>query len=133
MIFDLILLIFLQPFISFIFFFLPPLLNSFFKNKLKELNLKLLFYSLLTDLIFIKPFGFFMLLTSISFLIISFLESFIAPQKIYQKLFFLLIFNLIFISVFLFFQKALILNLLIKFLIFNLIFQLGYLLIQKEL
>lgn len=124
MILPLSLLIFFQPIFSSIFFLFPFLLKNFFQNKIKLLFLQLIFLSFISDIIFIKPLGFFLFLTSFSFLLITLLEKFLDHQYFYQKLIFLLIFNLAFLVLFFYFSgipfsffpfiKIFILNLLIQ-------------------
>lgn len=103
MVFDLILLIFFQPFLGYVFVFLPPLIIDFLNNNLKPFKLKLFTLTFLTDLIFIKPFGFFLFLTAISFLILYFLNRFISYHFLWQGFIFIFVFNLVFINLFLFF------------------------------
>lgn len=127
MIFDLILLIFLQPFWGYLFIFLAPLIVSFLSNNLDSFKIKLFTFTFLTDLIFIKPLGFFLFLTAISFLIIYFLGKFISYDSLWQGLIFILIFNLIFISLFFFFiNQKLFTKIFFVILILNIIFQLVY-------
>jgi hypothetical protein len=131
MIFNLILLIFLQPTFTSVFIFLAPILNYFFKDKIKELTLSLIFLSFITDLIFIKPLGFFLLITSFSLFLICLLEKFLGHHYFYQKIIHLLLFNVIFLLLFFFlsFNKIISLDLFLKFLIFNIIFQIIYIII----
>ncbi|GIW67297.1 MAG: hypothetical protein KatS3mg096_165 [Candidatus Parcubacteria bacterium] len=132
MILDLLFLIFIQPLVISIFFFLAPVLKYFFQNKNEKLILNLVIFSLITDLIFIKPLGFFLLITSLALFLISLLEKFLGTTYFYQKLIYLLIFNLIFLGLFLYLTtKQIFVPFLLKFLIFNIIFQLIYLFIRK--
>jgi len=128
MIFNLILLIFLQPLLTSVFIFLGPVLNYFFKEKIKQLILSLILFSFITDLIFIKPLGFFLLITSFSLLLICLLEKFLGHQHFYQRIIYLLLFNTIFLFLFFFlgFGKISIFAFFLKFLIFNIIFQVIY-------
>lgn len=128
MIFDLILIFFFQSIFPSIFLLLAPVLNEFFNSRLKELNLKIILYSFLTDLFFLKPFGFFLFLASFSFLLLSFLEKVLNYDKFYQRLIFLLSFNLVFVGGFLFlsFAKAN-LQIFLKIFFLNIIFQVIYL------
>ena len=134
MIFDFFLILIFQPILGSFFFFLAPLLFDFFKNRLKELNFKIFVYSFLTDLIFLKPLGFFLLLASMSFLLLSFLEKFLSYHKFYQYLLFLILFNIFFLSSF-FYLTSLKINwqVFIKIFLFNLIFQIIYLVIKNLL
>ncbi len=100
---SLFLVIFLQPFFPSLFFFLLPILNDFFQNKIKELVFVLIFLSLLTDLIFLKQPGFFLVLTSFSLLIITFLEKILSSYFFYHKLIYLICFNLVFLFLFFYF------------------------------
>jgi len=131
MIFNLIFLILIQPLFTSFFFFLAPILNYFFKDKMRELTFNLIFLSFLTDLIFIKPLGFFLLITSFSILILCLLEKFLGHNYFYQKIIYLLLFNLIFLSLFFFlsFKQIFSLSLFLKFLIFNLFFQSVYIIV----
>ncbi len=131
MIFELIFIIFFQPLLSSIFLFLAPIVNDYFKSSPK-INFKIILYTFISDLIFIKPIGFFLFLTSLSLLLISLLEKFINPEKFYQQIIFLFIFNLIFFFIFnfLIFNKI---NFLIfdKIFLVNFIFQVAYLKIRS--
>ena len=128
MILDLILILFFQPFFLSIFVFLAPLLFCFFFSKLKELNFKIFIYSFLMDLLFIKPLGFFLLVSSSCFLLLSLLEKFLSRERFYERMFFLLIFNILFLLGFLFLSSS---NLnfqsFLKIVFFNFLFQLIYL------
>jgi hypothetical protein len=132
MIFNLILLIFLQPLLTSVFVFLGPVLNYFFKEKIKELVLSLILLSLITDIIFIKPLGFFLSIASFSFFLICLLEKFLGHQHFYQKLIYLFLFNLIYFFSFFFlsFGKIVPTAFFLKFLIFNIIFQVVYIIIS---
>ena len=135
MIFNLILLIFLQPLFNYVFIFLGTVLNYFFKDKIKKLTLSLIFLSLITDIIFIKPLGFFLFITSFSIFLICLLEKFLSHQHFYQKIIYLFLFNIIYLSLFFFlnFGKIVSSVLFLKFLIFNIIFQVIYLVIYSLL
>jgi hypothetical protein len=135
MIFSLILIIFLQSLFTSVFIFLGPVLNYFFKNKIKELILSLIFLSLITDIIFIKPLGFFLFIASFSIFLICLLEKFLSHQHFYQKLIYLFLFNIIYLFLFFFlsFGKIVSSALFLKFLIFNIIFQVIYLVIYSLL
>jgi len=135
MIFNLILLIFLQPLFASVFIFLGPVLNYFFKEKIKELTLSLISLSLITDIIFIKPLGFFLFIASFSIFLICLLEKFLGHQHFYQKLIYLFLFNVIYLFLFFFlsFGKIVSSVLFLKFLIFNIIFQIVYLVIYSLL
>jgi hypothetical protein len=135
MIFSLILIIFLQSLFTSVFIFLGPVLNYFFKNKIKELTLSLIFLSLITDIIFIKPLGFFLFIASFSIFLICLLEKFLSHQQFYQKLIYLFLFNIIYLFLFFFlsFGKIVSSVLFLKFLIFNIIFQVIYLVIYSLL
>lgn len=127
MIFDLVILLF-QPIFSSVFIFLLPVLYEFFNSNLKELNLKIIFYSFLTDLLFLRPLGFFLFLTSFSFLILSFLEKIFDYAKIYQRIIFLFSFNVVFIVGFLFLSSVKAnFQFFFRIFLFNIIFQLFYL------
>jgi len=128
MIFNLIFLIFLQPLFDSVFIFLGPVLNYFFKEKIKELNLSLILFSLITDIIFVKPLGFFLFITSFSIFLICLLEKFLGHQHFYQKLIYLFLFNIIYLFLFFFFSFGKIVSsvFFLKFLIFNIIFQAIY-------
>ncbi len=131
MIFDLILILFFQPLLTFIFFLLAPLVDDFFKNKIDRLSLKVIIYSFLSDLVFLKPLGFFLFISSFSILILTILEKFIPPRLFYQKFFFLFIFNLFFLFLFFFLSfKQLSFFLFFKILFLNLLFQIIYLIIK---
>jgi hypothetical protein len=135
MIFNLILLIFLQPLFNSVFIFLGPVLNYFFKEKIKELVLSLILFSLITDIIFIKPLGFFLFITSFSIFLICLLEKFLDHQHFYQRLIYLFLFNIIYLFLFFFlsFGKIAFSTLFLKFLIFNIIFQAFYIIIYSLL
>jgi hypothetical protein len=135
MIFNLILLIFLQPLFTSVFIFLGPVLSYFFKEKIKELTLSLIFFSLITDIIFIKPLGFFLFIASFSIFLICLLEKFLGHQHFYQKLIYIFLFNIIFLFLFFFlsFGKIVSSVFFLKFLIFNIIFQVIYLVIHSLL
>ncbi len=134
MILDLILIILFQPIFNSFFFFLPPLLKDFFQEKLKKLNFKIILYTFLSDLLFIKPLGFFFFLVSFCFLILALLEKFIPPFPFYQKILFLFIFNSIFLSLFLLFNfKFIFLGFFFKLFFLNLFFQIIYLVIKNFL
>jgi hypothetical protein len=135
MIFNLILIIFLQPLFTSVFIFLGPVLSYFLKEKIKELTLSLIFLSLITDIIFIKPLGFFLFITSFSIFLICLLEKFLGHQHFYQKLIYLFLFNFIFLLSFFFisFGKIASLVFFLKFLIFNIIFQAIYITIYSFL
>jgi len=130
MILNLGLIIFFQPLTSSLFIFLAPILNYFLKDKTKDLILNLIFLSLITDIIFIKPLGFFFLITSLTFFLVSLIENFLGYNYFYQKLIYIFLINLIFLLLFFFFSfgKIFDLMLFLKFLIFNIIFQIIYLL-----
>jgi hypothetical protein len=132
MIFNLILSTFLQLLFTSVFIFLGPVLNYFFKEKIKKLTLSLILFSLITDIIFIKPLGFFLLITSFSVFLICLLEKFLDHQYFYQKLFYLFLFNTIFLFLFFFLSFGKIFSPLffLKFLIFNIIFQVVYIIIS---
>jgi hypothetical protein len=132
MIFNLILLIFLQPLFTSVFIFLGPVLSYFFKEKIKKLNLNLIFLSLIIDIIFIKPLGFFLFIASFSIFLICLLEKFLSHQYFYQKIIYLFLFNIIYLSLFFFlsFGKIISSVLFLKFLIFNIIFQVVYMIID---
>ncbi len=132
MILDFFLLIILQPIFSSLFFFLAPLFFDFFKARLKELNFKIFIYSFLTDLIFLKPLGFFLILSSFPFLFLSFVEKFLNYNKFHQRIFFLILFNFIFLIGF-FYLSGIKANIQIfaKIFLFNLIFQIIYLEIKN--
>lgn len=127
MIFDLILLIFFQPFWGYLFIFLAPLIVDFLSDNLNSFKIKLFTFTFLTDVIFVKPLGFFLLLTAISFLILYFLGRFISYDSLRQGFIFILIFNFVFTSLFLFFLNQRLFSK-IFFIIFisNIIFQLVY-------
>jgi hypothetical protein len=127
MIFNLILLIFLQPLFTSVFIFLGPVLSYFFKEKIKELTLSLIFLSLITDIIFIKPLGFFLFIASFSIFLICLLEKFLGHQHFYQKLIYLFLFF------FLSFGKIVSSVFFLKFLIFNIIFQVIYIVLHSLL
>jgi hypothetical protein len=131
MIFNFLLLIIIQPLIGHIFIFLAPLLSYFFKGKIKELNLSLIFLTLIADLIFIKQLGFFLLITSLSLLLISLLEKFLDHNYLYQKLIYLSLFNIVFAALFFFlgFGKITLDMTFLKVVIYNIIFQLLYVII----
>jgi len=135
MIFNLILLIFLQPLFTSVFIFLGPILSYFFKEKIKELTISLIFLSLITDIIFIKPLGFFLLITSSSIFLICLLEKFLDHQYFYQKLIYIFLFNIIFLLLFFFlsFGKIVSSVFFLKFLIFNIIFQAIYITVHSLL
>jgi hypothetical protein len=135
MIFNLIFLIFLQPLFDSVFIFLGPILNYFFKEKIKELNLSLILFSLITDIIFVKPLGFFLFITSFSIFLICLLEKFLGHQHFYQKLIYLFLFNIIYLFLFFFFSFGKIVSsaFFLKFLIFNIIFQAIYIIIYSLL
>jgi hypothetical protein len=135
MIFNLILLIFLQSLFNSVFIFLGTVLNYFFKDKIKELTLSLILFSLITDIIFIKPLGFFLFITSFSIFLICLLEKFLGHQHFYQKLIYLFLFNIIYLFLFFFlsFGKIAFFTLFLKFLIFNIIFQAFYIIIYSLL
>jgi len=128
MIFNLIFLILIQPLFTSLFFFSAPILSYFFKDKIRELNFNLIFLSFLTDLIFVKPLGFFLLITSFSILVLCFLEKFLAHNYFYQKMIYLLLFNLLFLLLFflLSFNQIFNFKIFLKFLMFNLFFHLVY-------
>ncbi|GIW65388.1 MAG: hypothetical protein KatS3mg093_367 [Candidatus Parcubacteria bacterium] len=132
MFFDSILIIIFQPLLGLIFIFLPPLLFDFFSENLKSFRIKIFLFSFLADVIFIKPFGFFLLLTSICFLFIYFLNKVIPFENFWQIFIFILIFNFIFNALFLFLENnKIIFALLLRITIFNLIFQLCYFLFKN--
>jgi len=135
MIFNLILLIFLQPLFASIFIFLGPVLSYFFKEKVRELTLSLIFLSLITDIVFIKPLGFFLFIASFSIFLICLLEKFLGHQYFYQKLIYLFLFNVIYLFLFFFlsFGKFFFPIFFLKFLIFNIIFQVIYMVIYSLL
>jgi hypothetical protein len=135
MIFNLILLILLQPLFTSVFIFLGPVLSYFFKEKIKELNLSLILFSLITDIIFIKPLGFFLFIASFSIFLICLLEKFLGHQHFYQKLIYIFLFNIIFLCLFFFlsFGKIVSSVFFLKFLIFNIIFQVIYIVIHSLL
>lgn len=127
MIVDLILLIFFQPFWGYLFIFLAPLIVDFLTDNLKSFKVKLFTFTFLTDIIFIKPLGFFLLLTAISFLILYFLGRFISYDSLRQGFIFILIFNFIFSGLFLFFlNQKLFSKIFFTIFISNIIFQLVY-------
>ncbi len=129
------LIIFLQPFFNLIFLFLLPILDYFFENKIKKLVISLIVLSLLTDLIFLKPFGFFLTLTSFCLLIIALLEKFVSSNFFYQKLIYLILFNILFLILFFYFSYNFLVGSLnfLKILLLNLIFQLSYFLSKRLL
>jgi len=135
MIFDLILIIFLQPLLSSIFLFLAPTLNYFFKQKNKKLIFSLFFFSFLTDIFFLKPFGFFLFLTSTCLLLIIGLEKILSYHYFYQKLIYFFVFNLCFLILFFYLSFRTIFDFVffLKFLILNLFFQIIYFLIKSLL
>jgi hypothetical protein len=106
-------------------------LSYFFKGKIKELNLSLIFLTLIADLIFIKQLGFFLLITSLSLLLISLLEKFLDHNYLYQKLIYLSLFNIVFAALFFFlgFGKITLDMTFLKVVIYNIIFQLLYVII----
>lgn len=127
MIVDLILLIFFQPFWGYLFIFLAPLIVDFLTDNLKSFKVKLFTFTFLTDIIFIKPLGFFLLLTTISFLILYFLGRFISYDSLRQGFIFILIFNFIFSGLFFFFlNQKLFSKIFFTIFISNIIFQLVY-------
>lgn len=122
------LIIFLQSFLNLIFLFLLPVLDYFFENNIKKLIFSLIILSLLTDLVFLKPFGFFLALTSFCLIIVSLLEKFVSSDFFYQKLIYFIIFNVLFLILFFYFSYNFLfvsLNFL-KILFLNLIFQFFY-------
>lgn len=132
MIFDLILLIFFQPFWGYLFIFLAPLIVDFLSDNLSSFKIKLFTLTFLTDVIFVKPLGFFMFLTAISFLILYLLSRFISYDSVRQGLIFVLIFNFVFTSLFMFFLNHRLFSRTF-FIIFisNMIFQLVYFVLIK--
>jgi hypothetical protein len=133
MIFNILLTIFIQPLISSVFFFLAPVLNYFFQNKIKELFLSAIVLSLLTDIVFIKPLGFFLFIASCSLVVISIFERFFGYNYFYQKIIFLIVFNCCFLLLFFYFSSYLFFNFVfvLNFLIINLLFQLIYFFIKN--
>jgi hypothetical protein len=129
-----ILIIFLQQFFDYLFFFLIPSLDYFFQKNNKKLIFNLFFLSLLTDFILLKPFGFFLVVSSLSFIIISLFEKILPFHFFYHKLIYLFIFNLSFISIlfyFLGFNKVL-LPYFLKVLLINFFIQSFYFLIKEN-
>jgi hypothetical protein len=135
MILNLFILLIVQPFLPSVFLFLAPVLNYFFKNKIKELIFYLIFFSFISDLIFIKTLGFFLLITSFTLFLITFLEKFFDHYYFYQKFIYLFLFNIIFCFIFFFFsfEKFTFSFLFIKFVFLNIIFQLIYILVDNFL
>lgn len=132
MIFDFLAFLFLQPILPTIFILIPSILSSFFLSKLKIINLKIVIYSLLMDLFFIRPLGFFLFLISFSLLILSFLEKFLKYDNFYELIIFLLFFNLIFTYGFLFLSSFKFnLSIFLEILFLNLIYQLIYFLLRR--
>lgn len=133
MIFNFFLIIFFQPIFSSIFIFLAPILDFFFKNKNRELILNSILFSFLTDILFLKSFGFFLLVLSSSFLIIIALEKILSHHYFYQKLIYLFVFNLVFLLLFFYLNFQTIFDFLffLKILLFNLFFQATYFLVKN--
>jgi hypothetical protein len=132
MIFDLFLIFFFQPILGSLFIFIPSLLVDFFVDNLRAFRIKIFLFSFLSDLIFIKPFGFFLLLTAVCFLIIYFLNKIISYENFWQTFIFVLVFNLFFVALFLFFEsKKIIWPILFKIMFLNLVFQGCYFLIKN--
>lgn len=132
MIFDLLSIIFIQPLVSSLFIFLGPLLYYYLSSNLKGFNLKIFLYSLLSDLLFIKPLGFFLLVTSFCLLLISILEKFVDYNDSYKLLLFFLVFNVFFLLSFLFLASFKFnLQFFLKLFIFNIIFQLIYIALRR--
>lgn len=132
MILNALILIFIQPIAPSLFFCLAPLLDKFFKNEFKKLNINLIFFSLISDFIFIKPLGFFLFSISFSFLLLTFLEKLLAYHYFYQIIIYLILFNTSFILFYFYFGFKIIppLFFFIKILMLNLIYQLVYLLLK---
>jgi hypothetical protein len=128
------LIIFFQPFFSFIFFFLLTILDYFFQNKTKELFFNLIILSFLTDLIFLKPLGYFLALSSFCFLILSLLEKIFPHHFFYQRLVYLLIFNFLFSSLFFYlnYNVFLLTTNFFKTFSLNFVFQLLYLIRKRK-
>lgn len=132
MILNALILIFIQPIVPSLFFCLAPLLDKFFKNEFKKLNINLIFFSLISDFIFIKPLGFFLFSIAFSFLFLTFLEKLLAYHYFYQIIIYLILFNTSFILFYFYFGFKMIppLFFFIKILMLNLIYQLVYLLLK---
>lgn len=129
MIFKIVLLTLLQTQISEIFFFYPILLRKFFQKK--DIFFELLIFSFFSDLILIKPLGFFLFISSLAFLVLSILEKFVDYQFLYQKLLFLFLFNLTFLFFYFYLSSYENFNLVsfLKYFSFNFIFQLIFVII----
>lgn len=124
-----------QPFFDFFFFFLIPILEYFFQKKNKKLVFNLIFLSLLTDFIFIKPFGFFLVATSFSLILISLLEKILPFYYFYHKLIYLLTFNISFLFAIFYFlnSNSFLLIIFLKILFINFIFQSFYFLFKENI
>lgn len=130
------LLIFLfQPIFSLLFLFLFPVLNYFSQNKIKESIFSLIPLSFLTDLIFIKPFGFFLALTSFCLFFISLIGKIISFKFFYQKIIFLFIFNFLFLFLFFYFSNFNLSSwvIFLKVFLINFSFQLCYFFVKNIL
>lgn len=127
MIFDFLLIIFIQPLTSYIFIFLSPILIDFFSDNLKSFKLKIFILPFMADLIFIKPLGFFLIITSFSFLILFLLAKIFPSFSFGQIFIFMLVFNFLFIILFMIWENITITPfLLLKIVFLNIFFQFFY-------
>ncbi|BCX15302.1 MAG: hypothetical protein KatS3mg097_194 [Candidatus Parcubacteria bacterium] len=132
MIFSLATIVFLQPFFSLLVICLAPILREFLFFRSEKFIFKLLIFTLLTDLFFIKNFGFFSLIVSLVLFIMVLLDKFINNSFFYQRVFFIFIFNIIFFIIFVYAMNyPFDISLWFKLIFANFIFQLLYLEISR--